>query len=142
MNSHCIIVVTVTRLWDYYCLAKCIPIVRIYSQSSTIGMQLAVTNYFAGRIMRLFIIVLLGLLAWLQYDFWYGKNGMNEYTAVEESVALQEKANAELHQRNQQMYAEIKDLHGGKEAVEERARTDLGLVKPGETFVRVVGDNN
>ncbi|PQJ67819.1 cell division protein FtsB [Photobacterium angustum] len=92
--------------------------------------------------MRLFIIVLLVLIAWLQYDFWYGKNGMKEFTAVTESVSLQQAANAELHQRNQQMYAEIKDLHGGKEAVEERARTDLGLVKPGETFIRVVGDSN
>ena len=91
--------------------------------------------------MRLFIIVLFAILAWLQYDFWYGKNGMYEYTTVTESVALQQDANAELHQRNQQMYAEIKDLHGGKEAVEERARTDLGLVKPEETFIRVVGDN-
>lgn len=92
--------------------------------------------------MRLFIIILLGILAWLQYDFWYGKNGMNEYVAVKESVALQHAANAELHQRNQQMYAEIKDLHGGNEAVEERARTDLGLVKPDETFIRVIGDNH
>ncbi|SMY36285.1 Cell division protein FtsB [Photobacterium malacitanum] len=92
--------------------------------------------------MRLFIIILLVVLAWLQYDFWDGKNGMNEYTAVKESVALQQAANTELQQRNQQMYAEIKDLHGGKEAVEERARNDLGLIKPGETFVRILGDNN
>ena len=92
--------------------------------------------------MRLFIIILLVLLAWLQYDFWDGKNGMNEYTAVKESVALQQAANTELQQRNQQMYAEIKDLHGGKEAVKGRARNDLGLITPGETFIRVLGDNN
>ena len=53
--------------------------------------------------MRLFIIILLVVLAWLQYDFWDGKNGMNEYTAVKESVVLQQAANTELQQRNQQM---------------------------------------
>lgn len=92
--------------------------------------------------MRPFIIILLVVLAWLQYNFWNGKNGMNEYTAVKESVALQLVSNAELQQRNQQLYAEIKDLHDGKEAVEAHARTDLGLIKPGETFVRVLDENN
>lgn len=90
--------------------------------------------------MRLFTVALLMALAWLQYDFWLGKNGMNDYLAAKENVALQQQANAELAQRNHQMYAEIHDLHRGQEAVEERARNGLGMIKPGETFFRIVGE--
>ncbi|UXI01758.1 cell division protein FtsB [Photobacterium sp. TY1-4] len=90
--------------------------------------------------MRLFIVALLMTLAWLQYDFWLGKNGMGDYLAAKDNVALQQQANAELAQRNQQMYAEIHDLHRGQEAVEERARNGLGMIKPGETFFRIVGE--
>ncbi|MDP2568910.1 cell division protein FtsB [Photobacterium damselae subsp. piscicida] len=92
--------------------------------------------------MRLLTIVLLGLLCWLQYDFWTGKNGMDEYRSVQNNIQIQERANAELELRNQQMYAEINNLHGGNEAVEERARSVLGLIKPNETFFRIVGDDN
>ncbi|WP_064602070.1 cell division protein FtsB [Photobacterium sp. J15] len=90
--------------------------------------------------MRLLTLALLVVLSWLQYDFWFGKNGMMDYMAVKENVAIQQQANAELLQRNQQMYAEIHDLHRGQEAVEERARNELGMIKPGETFFRIVGD--
>ncbi|ELR65374.1 Cell division protein DivIC (FtsB) [Photobacterium marinum] len=90
--------------------------------------------------MRLLTLALLVVLSWLQYDFWLGKNGMMDYMAVKENVAIQQQANAELLQRNQQMYAEIHDLHRGQEAVEERARNELGMIKPGETFFRIVGD--
>lgn len=90
--------------------------------------------------MRLLTVMLLAVLCWLQYDFWLGKNGMMDYLAVKGNVAIQQQANAELAQRNQQMYAEIHDLHRGQEAVEERARHELGMIKPGETFFRIVGE--
>lgn len=91
--------------------------------------------------MRLLSVLLLATLCWLQYDFWLGKNGLVDYLAVEANVGIQQKANAELVQRNQQMYAEIDDLHRGQESVEERARNELGMIKPNETFFRIIGDN-
>lgn len=90
--------------------------------------------------MRLLTAMLLVVFGWLQYHLWWGKNGVEDYlevTAVAESVAL---ANDNLHQRNQQMYAEIADLKRGQEAIEERARNELGMIKPGETFFRIVSE--
>ncbi|CAG21394.1 conserved hypothetical protein [Photobacterium profundum SS9] len=94
-----------------------------------------------GKCMRLLSVLLLATLCWLQYDFWLGKNGLMDYLAVEANVGIQQKANAELVQRNQQMYAEIDDLHRGQESVEERARSELGMIKPNETFFRIIGEN-
>lgn len=91
--------------------------------------------------MRLLSVLLLATLCWLQYDFWLGKNGLMDYLAVEANVDIQQKANAELVQRNQQMYAEIDDLRRGQESVEERARSELGMIKPNETFFRIIGEN-
>ncbi|GHA57184.1 cell division protein FtsB [Photobacterium aphoticum] len=85
-------------------------------------------------------LLLLAVLSWLQYDFWLGKNGMLDYLAVKDNVAVQQQANAELAQRNQQMYFEINDLNRGQEAIEERARNELGMIRPGETFFRIVGE--
>ncbi|CZF78654.1 cell division protein FtsB [Grimontia sp. AD028] len=90
--------------------------------------------------MRMLTVLLFVLFGWLQYHLWWGKNGVDDYlavTAVADSVA---QANDKLHQRNQQMYAEIADLKRGQEAIEERARNELGMIKPGETFFRVVSD--
>ncbi|KLU98950.1 cell division protein FtsB [Photobacterium aphoticum] len=90
--------------------------------------------------MRMLTLLLLAVLSWLQYDFWLGKNGMLDYLAVKDNVAVQQQANAELAQRNQQMYFEINDLNRGQEAIEERARNELGMIRPGETFFRIVGE--
>ncbi|AJR07549.1 cell division protein FtsB [Photobacterium gaetbulicola] len=90
--------------------------------------------------MRLLNLLLLAILSWLQYDFWLGKNGMVDYLAVRDNVVVQQQANAELAQRNQQMYFEIHDLHRGQEAIEERARNELGMIGTGETFFRIVSD--
>lgn len=90
--------------------------------------------------MRMFILLLFVLLGWLQYHLWWGKNGIYDYievTAMADSVAS---TNAKLTVRNQQMYAEIADLQQGKEAIEELARNELGLIKPNETFFRIVND--
>ncbi|MGF1726922.1 cell division protein FtsB [Photobacterium nomapromontoriensis] len=90
--------------------------------------------------MRAFTLLLLAVLSWLQYDFWWGKNGMLDYLAVKDNVIVQHRANAELAQRNQQMYFEINDLNQGQEAIEERARNELGMIRPGETFFRIVSE--
>lgn len=90
--------------------------------------------------MRVFTLLLLLLLACLQYTFWAGKNGMSDYQRVKADVAQETLANAQLRDRNQQMYAEIDDLKAGGEAIEEKARNELGLVKPDETFYRIVSE--
>ena len=80
------------------------------------------------------------LFGWLQYHLWWGKNGITDYLEVSAVSELAIQANDKLHQRNQQMYAEIADLKRGQEAIEERARNELVMIKPGETFFRIVND--
>lgn len=85
-------------------------------------------------------LLLLVLLGWLQYSLWLGKNGMNDLVRVESNVAAQQNNNAQLKARNDQMFAEIDDLNGGQEAIEERSRNELGMIKPGETFCRLISE--
>ena len=81
-------------------------------------------------------LLLLALLVWLQYSLWFGKNGIHDYSRVNDDVAAQQATNAKLKARNDQLFAEIDDLNGGQEAIEERARNELSMTKPGETFYR------
>ncbi|MGX1958531.1 cell division protein FtsB [Serratia proteamaculans] len=85
-------------------------------------------------------LLLLALLGWLQYSLWLGKNGVHDYVRVNDDVAVQQGSNAKLKARNDQLFAEIDDLNGGQEAIEERARNELSMIKPGETFYRLVPD--
>jgi cell division protein FtsB len=82
------------------------------------------------------LFILLGLL---QYRLWYGDNNMNQYVNLQKQIASQQKSNQKLVDRNQVLKEEIIDLKSGTEALEERARNELGMVKQGETFYRVVG---
>ncbi|EFB71888.1 Cell division protein FtsB [Providencia rustigianii] len=83
-------------------------------------------------------LLLIAILAWLQYSLWLGKNGIHDYVKVKDDVAAQEIVNSRLKQRNEQLFAEINDLNDGQDAIEERARSELGMVKPGESFYRMV----
>ncbi|SFN10344.1 cell division protein FtsB [Izhakiella capsodis] len=87
-------------------------------------------------------LLLLVLLGWLQYSLWLGKNGIHDYTRVKDDVALQQASNGKLKLRNDRLFAEIDDLNDGTEAIEERARDELGMIKPGETFYRLVPEPN
>jgi len=71
---------------------------------------------------------------------WFGKNGLHDYSRVSDDVAAQQATTATLKARNDQVFAEIADLNGGQEAIEERARNELSMTKPGETFYRLVPD--
>lgn len=88
--------------------------------------------------MRVLLLVLVLLLAALQYKLWYGNGGQQEVAALRAQVAAQRAENARLQARNDALAAEVADLKSGGEAVEERARSELGMVKPGETFYRVI----
>ncbi|HVR80971.1 MAG TPA: cell division protein FtsB [Luteimonas sp.] len=84
------------------------------------------------------LLVLLALLGWLQYRLWFGSGGEREVEALQQQVWQQARDNAGLKQRNEALAAEVEDLKSGEAAVEERARSELGMIKPGETFYRVV----
>ena len=90
------------------------------------------------RWLRLLLVVLVGLLAFLQYRLWMGEGGRRSVTALRQQVDLQKHENAGLQQRNDALAAEVEDLKSGEAAIEDRARSELGMVKPGEVFYRVV----
>jgi cell division protein FtsB len=96
------------------------------------------------RVRPLFVLMVLlaALLAFLQYKLWLGSGGQREGAALRAQVARQEAENLRLQQRNEALKAEVEDLKSGEAAVEERARSELGMVKPGETFYRVIEDGN
>jgi cell division protein FtsB len=85
-------------------------------------------------------LLLLALLSWLQYSLWLGKNGIHDYVRVNEDIVAQRSNNVKLKARNDLLFAEIDDLNEGQEALEERARNEMGMIKPGETFYRLVPD--
>ncbi len=87
---------------------------------------------------RWLLLVLAVLLAWLQYRFWFGPGNSGEVMMLETQVEHQKRDNAGLQQRNDALAAEVQDLKEGEAAIEERARSELGMIKPGEKFYRVV----
>ena len=88
--------------------------------------------------LRVLLVLLVLLLAALQYKLWYGSGGQHEVASLKAQVAVQAAENRSLQARNDALAAEVADLKAGGEAVEERARSELGMVKPGETFYRVI----
>ncbi len=91
------------------------------------------------RHLRLLLPALLVLLlAWLQYRLWFGEGGLREDAALRAQVARQQADNLQLRQRNEALAAEVDALKAGGEAVEERARSELGMVRDGEVFYRVI----
>ncbi len=88
--------------------------------------------------MRTFTIILAIFLALLQYRLWFGKNSVPDYLELKEEVHRQQLANNKLKQRNKLLYADTDDLKLGVEAIEERARNELGMIKENETFFRII----
>lgn len=78
------------------------------------------------------------LLVLLQYRIWLGDGGMREVARLRSEIGAQQAENAKLRERNRTLAAEVQDLKKGTTAIEERARTDLGMVGQGETFFQVV----
>jgi cell division protein FtsB len=88
--------------------------------------------------MKNLIIVLLILLVFLLYRLWLGEGGLLDVWEMHREVEEQRQENARLRERNAALNAEVLDLKQGLQAIEERAREDLGMVKEGETFYQVV----
>lgn len=91
--------------------------------------------------MRVFIFILVTLFAWLQYHLWFGKNGYLDYQSTAKEIVQLKQENEKLSQRNQVIQAEINDLKSGFDAIEERARTEYEMLKPDETFYRILKEN-
>ena len=83
-------------------------------------------------------VVLLVLLAALQYELWLGDRGMREVRRLQTLVDAERIENARLAARNQRLAVEVLDLKSGLEAVEERARSDLGMIGRDETYFQIV----
>jgi cell division protein FtsB len=92
--------------------------------------------------MRWPTLILALLVIALQYPLWIGKGGWLRVWDVEKQLAAQKEGNRKLEQRNTGLEAEVRDLKTGYEAVEERARFELGLTKPDEVFVQTPQQNN
>ena len=88
--------------------------------------------------LRWIALVLLLVLIGLQMKLWSGNGSMHEVDGLRVSVKAQTDDNIKLQQRNQALAADVLDLKHGDQAIEARARTELGLIKPGEVFYQVV----
>ena len=88
--------------------------------------------------MKIFLLVIAVLIGLLQYRLWYGNGGIKEIKAYQQEIVELNKQVIEKKERNDALYAEVEDLRKGKEAIEERARYELGMMKEGETFFQVL----
>jgi cell division protein FtsB len=88
--------------------------------------------------MRWFALSLGIIVVLLQYRLWMSADGVRELARLEEAVAEQRTENERLANRNGQLAAEVRDLKKGVTALEERARSDLGMIADNETFYQVV----
>ncbi len=82
--------------------------------------------------------ILLGMLLALQYPLWVGSGSIPVVWRFHRQVETQKIDNARLAERNNALIAEVLDLKHGLDAIEERARAELGMVKEGETFFHVI----
>lgn len=91
---------------------------------------------------KILIIVLLILLAVLQYQLWFAGGGLGKMLRLQRTVHAQHKLNDELKSQNDTLVADVNNLKQGTAAVEQVARHDLGMVKKGEVFYRLVKNKN
>jgi cell division protein FtsB len=91
---------------------------------------------------RLVIVVLVLLTMYLQYGLWYTRGGKQDVEKLKTSVAEQKDEIARLKERNRSLSAEVMDLKQGLEAIEERARSEMGMIKNGEVFFRITDPNH
>jgi cell division protein FtsB len=88
--------------------------------------------------MRALSLALAALIVLLQYPLWLGKGSWLKVSELDRQVEAQRATNAQLKARNEALDAEVRDLKQGYEAIEERARLELGMIKRDEVFYQVV----
>ena len=88
--------------------------------------------------MKILASILFILLILLQLQLWFGTHGVFQLWSLQTNIAGQKSSNESLMDRNEQLHAEVQELKNGREALEERARSQLGFIKEGEQFYRLV----
>jgi cell division protein FtsB len=83
-------------------------------------------------------VILFILLVNVQYHLWFGKGSYETLQVLQNSIKQQQQENAALKARNETLAAEVDDLKQGLDAIEARARKELGMIKPGEVFYEIV----
>ena len=88
--------------------------------------------------MNPFYLIFCFVIAVLQFQLWIGDDSVRSLNLLEDQVAEQKSINMSLEDRNKKLEIEIVDLKTGVEAIEERARSELGMIEQGETFFLIV----
>ncbi len=88
--------------------------------------------------MKIVLLVLVTLLILLQYRLWFGRGNLLEVQRFEEINQMRIEENHKLSERNQSLAAEVLDLKQGMEAIEERARSEMGMIKNNESFYQII----
>ena len=88
--------------------------------------------------MKILLSIGIVLAIILAYTLALGKGGLLDMWNMQRDIAVQQEKNEHLQQRNRELAGEIVNLQKGTEAIEERARSDLGLIKPDEVFVQII----
>jgi cell division protein FtsB len=91
--------------------------------------------------MRWISLILVALILLLQYPLWLGKGGWLKVWDINQQVKAQQQKNMKAQTRNAVLEAEVRDLKQGTDAIEERARTNLGMVKRDEVFFQIIGSS-
>jgi len=87
---------------------------------------------------KIIAFVLLFLLIWLQYKIWLQDGGVPEVVQLQQEVEEVKTEVQQLQERNSSLDAEVKDLKKGLDAIEERARSEMGMIKQGEVYYQVI----
>ena len=92
--------------------------------------------------MRILNSLLIITLVILQYRMWLGDGGLRQNLLLQQKIEKQRQANEQLEARNSQLAAEVLSMQEGTAGIEEYARSQLGMIKPDETFYLIVDKNN
>jgi len=91
---------------------------------------------------KIAVYILAGLFIALQYPLWFGSGGLLALWKLKQEIAAQKAENSGLREHNRALEAEVLDLKQGLESAEERARSELGMVKKGESFYQIIENQN
>jgi cell division protein FtsB len=92
--------------------------------------------------LKVLTLILIALIALLQYPLWLGKGSWLKVWEIDQQVMRQHEINQKVQMRNAALDAEVRDLKQGHEAIEERARSELGMIKQNEIFFYIVNEKN
>ncbi len=92
--------------------------------------------------MKVLSLVLVALIALIQYPLWLGKGSWFRVWEVDQQIKSQREKNAMLQTRNNTLDAEVRDLKQGLEAIEERARSELGMIRQDEIFFQIISSSS